>query len=134
MQSFSSPFDFSSPFGINEPSNLLFASSTTNNHTFADVTKKNSVVVTNPPSYDSVCNGTSRSVMDNQSTTRQASRNPPPGLVHPSQNEHKMINIAILQALRNELTDAKKQLVSISQITQKIENIEKILIIFEKMQ
>jgi hypothetical protein len=129
MQSFSSPFDFSSPFGINEPSNSLFASST-NNHTFADVTKKNSEVVTNPPSYDSVC----RSVIGNQSTTRQASRNPPPGLVHPSQNEHKMINIAILQALRNELTDAKKQLVSISQITQKIENIEKILIIFEKMQ
>jgi hypothetical protein len=124
-----SPFDFSSPFGI-EPSNLLFASSTTNDHTFADVTKKNSVVVTNPPSYDSVC----RSVIENQTTTHKASRNPPPGLVHPSQNEHKMINIAILQALRNELTDAKKQLASISQITQKIENIEKILIIFERMQ
>ncbi len=137
MQSFSSPFDFPSPFVINEQNNQLFIPTTVDSTLVAN---NNSLIapigqtVTNPPTYESVCNGTSRSVMlNNQSPPHQPSRNPPPGLVHPTQTDQKMINAAILQVLRKELADAKNQLAIISQINKKIENVEKILVFFERI-
>jgi hypothetical protein len=123
-----SPFEFSSPFGVNSQTNEIFM---THDPLNVDITKNNSSL----PSYESVCNGTIRSFpINNQLTTHRASRNPPPGLEHPSVTEKKMMNTAILQALRKELADTKSQLVNITQIMQKIENIEKILLILERMQ
>ncbi len=147
---YSSPFDF----GMNNQSFILPTGHVSsqrlepfpvNNVTFADVTKNNSAAIPTPalpPSYESICNGTSRSiVINNQSSVQSSSpqmRNnhhaPPPGLVHPSEVSKKIINTTVLQALRSEIGEVKTQLANISVISQKIDNLEKLLNILEKFQ
>jgi hypothetical protein len=118
-QHFSSPFDFSSPFGIND-----------NNNTFFTDTTKAEPYLHPPPNYASVCNGTTRSFpINNQHKTK----NPPPGLVHPSHNDQKLIYATIVQALENELSDVKAQLVNLSKINEKIGNIENLLSVLRKI-
>jgi hypothetical protein len=121
MASGYSPFDFSSPFVINDQStNQMFMSPFTNNNS---VMVPTAPIVAPPPTYESVCNGTSRSApLNNQSTTHQALRNPPPGLVHPTQNQKEIINAALLQALEKELADINQKIVNIGKILTFLKN------------
>ncbi len=113
-QTFASPFDFPSPFSFNQESiNPLVHAKKTLPHSQAPP----------PPSYEAVVTGSYRNPVPNP-------RGPPPGLGPPPMTQNA-INNAILQALRNELSEAKSQLVVLSKITEKIESIEKLLYIFE---
>jgi hypothetical protein len=122
--SFSSPFDFSAPFGVNPSNNSFYPTSTQS--TPVSQTQKGEF---SPPNYEQVCNGTVKTY-----AVTAASRCPPPGLVHPSQqatNTH-IINLTLLSGLRKELEEAKSQIETLSRLTEKIKIIEQYLIILEK--
>jgi hypothetical protein len=167
---FTSPFDFvdlsqEMQMSLSSNSSSLLSETSKNLGTSGNLetletlaTSETSESKVNPPSYESVYNGTVKTFPLNNTLSPHQSivsdlhdkhsvKGPPPGLEHVNRNVNpkvidnsqsinvKNINMWLIQNLRSEISNIKEQLLSSSLniFNEKFDKIDKMMIILEKM-